>query len=296
MPLHYEASELYRLKKIMSTKQSRNAPAPARRQILRYLEKRGKPIPEDTLFQEFGIRKGASRDELIARLGRMQADGQVMVDRRGRFFLPGRVDMIRGRVQGHADGFGFLIPEQGGQDLFLSAKEMRKVLHGDTALAKVRGVDHRGRQEGTIVEVLARANETVVGRLHVEDGMAFVIPDNQRISQDILIPEHAQGEAVDGQIVVAEIVRQPDKRKQPMGQVREVLGEHMEPGMEIEIAIRKYGLPHEWPEAVDQAVKQVPSRVEPGEAEGRLDLRELPLVTIDGADAKEEGALGGPVA
>jgi len=90
----------------------------------------------------------------------------------------------------------------------------------------VRGVDHRGRQEGTIVEVLARANETVVGRLHVEDGMAFVIPDNQRISQDILIPEHAQGEAVDGQIVVAEIVRQPDKRKQPMGQVREVLGEH----------------------------------------------------------------------
>jgi len=271
----------------MSTKQSRNAPAPARKQILKYLEKRGKPIPEDTLFQEFAVRKGANREALTARLERMQADGQLMVDRRGRFFLPGRVDMIRGRVQGHPDGFGFLIPEQGGEDLFLSAKEMRKVLHGDTALAKVRGVDKRGRQEGTVVEVLGRGNDTVVGRLHVEDGLAFVIPDNQRISQDILIPDNARGDAVDGQIVVAEIMRQPDKRKQPMGRVLEVLGEHMEPGMEIEIAIRKYGIPHEWPVTIDGEVERVRERVEPGAADGRLDLRELPLVTIDGADAKD---------
>ncbi len=271
----------------MSTKQPRNASAPPRAQILKYLEKRGKPVPEDTLFQAFSIRKGPSRDELLGRLERMTADGQVLVDRRGRYVLPGRVDMIRGRVQGHPDGFGFLIPEHGGQDLFLSAKEMRKVLHGDTALAKVRRIDHRGRAEGTVVEVLERANETVVGRLHIEDDISFVIPENNRISQDILVPDDARGGAVHGQIVVAEITRQPDKRKQPVGRVEEVLGEHMEPGMEIEVAIRKYGIPHEWPEAVDVEPGRVPDRVEPDEAGERLDLRDRPLVTIDGEDAKD---------
>ncbi|MFZ0487573.1 MAG: hypothetical protein WAL83_11290, partial [Arenicellales bacterium] len=231
----------------MSTKQARNASAPSRKQILGYLEKRGKPVPEDTLFQEFAVRKGSNRDELLARLKRMEADGQVLIDRVGRFFLPGRSDMVRGRVQGHPDGYGFLLPEHGGQDLFLSAKEMRKVLHGDLALAKVRRIDRRGRAEGAIVEVLERGNETVVGRLNVEDQLSFVIPDNTRISQDIFIPENERHGARQGQIVVAEIVRQPDKGKQPTGRVAEVLGEHMEPGMEIEIAIRKYGIPHEWP-------------------------------------------------
>jgi len=271
----------------MSTKQARNASAPSRKQILNYLEKRGKPVPEDTLFQEFAVRKGPSREELLGRLERMQTDGQLMVDRRGRYFLPGRVDMVRGRVQGHPDGYGFLIPEHGGQDLFLSAKEMRKVLHGDTALAKVRRIDHRGRAEGTVVEVLERGNETVVGRLHIEDQLSFVIPDNNRISQDIFVPDDARGDAEHGQIVVAEITRQPDKRKQPVGRVIEVLGEHMEPGMEIEIAIRKYDLPHEWPVAVDSEAGRVPDRVEPAEAAERLDLRGLPLVTIDGEDAKD---------
>lgn len=287
VPQRHEAGELYRLIKIMSTKQPRNAPAPSRTEILKYLEKRGKPVPEDTLFQAFSIRKGPGRDELLGRLERMKTDGQVMVDRRDRFFLPGRVDMIRGRVQGHPDGFGFLIPEHGGPDLFLSAKEMRKVLHGDTALAKVRRIDHRGRSEGTIVDVLERGNETVVGRLHIEDEVSFVIPENTRISQDIFVPETALGGAGHGQIVVAELTRQPDKRKQPVGHVIEILGEHMEPGMEIEIAIRKYGIPHEWPEEVEREAQRVPDRVAPDEAGERLDLRPLPLVTIDGEDAKD---------
>lgn len=271
----------------MSTKQTRNASAPSRKQILRYLEKRGRPIPEDTLFQEFSVRKGASRDQLLGRLERMKADGELLVDRRGRFFLPGRSDMVRGRVQGHPDGFGFLIPEHGGPDLFLSAKEMRRVLHGDTALAKVRRIDHRGRPEGAIVEVLERANETVVGRLHIEDQLSFVIPDNKRISQDILVPEDARNGARHEQIVVAAISRQPDKRQQPVGRVVEILGEHMEPGMEIEISIRKYGIPHEWPEDVPGEADRVPQEVAAGEADERLDLRRLPLVTIDGEDARD---------
>jgi len=271
----------------MSTKPSRNAPAPSRKEILKYLEKRGKPVPEHTLFQSFAVRKGANRDELLGRLERMQKDGQIMVDRRERFFLPQRVDMIRGRVQGHPDGYGFVIPEHGGQDLFLSGKEMRKVLHGDIVMAKVHRIDKRGRMEGAIVEVLERGNETVVGRLHVEDDLSFVIPDNTRISQDIFVPDNAKGGATHGQIVVAEIVRQPDKHKQPVGRIAEVLGEHMEPGMEIEIAIRKYEIPHEWPHDAAREGDRVPDRVSPREASERLDLREVPLVTIDGADAKD---------
>ena len=271
----------------MSTKQQRNAPAPSRSQILKYLESRGKPVAEHTLFQEFAIRKGANREELLGRLERMKADGQLMVDRRSRFFLPGRVDMVRGRVQGHPDGYGFLIPEHGGQDMFLSAKEMRKVLHGDTTLAKVRRIDRRGRLEGTIVEVLERGNETLVGRLHVQDGLSFVVPDNTRISQDIFIPENARAGARHGKIVVAEITRQPDKRKQPIGRIVEVLGDHLEPGMEIEIAIRKYGIPHQWPETISGQVERVPDTVRARERDGRVDLRNLPLVTIDGEDAKD---------
>jgi ribonuclease R len=161
------------------------------------------------------------------------------------------------------------------------------VLHGDLALAKVRRIDRRGRAEGAIVEVLERGNETVVGRLNVEDQLSFVIPDNTRISQDIFIPENERHGARQGQIVVAEIVRQPDKGKQPTGRVAEVLGEHMEPGMEIEIAIRKYGIPHEWPDAVSREAERVPQEVGPEEVERRLDLRELPLVTIDGEDARD---------
>ncbi|MGA8262050.1 MAG: ribonuclease R [Arenicellales bacterium] len=271
----------------MSTKQARNAPAPPRKEILRYLERRGKPVPEHTLFQEFAVRKGANRDELLGRLERMMADGQVLVDRVGRYFLPGRSDMVRGRVQGHPDGYGFLIPEHGGQDLFLSAKEMRKVLHGDTALAKVRRIDHRGRPEGAIVEVLERGNETVVGRLCIEDRLSFVIPDNTRISQDIFVPEDARGKAAHGQIVVVEITRQPEKGMQAVGKIREVLGEHMEPGMEIEIAIRKYDIPHQWPGPVSKEARRVPGEVSPGEIGRRRDLRDLPLVTIDGEDARD---------
>ncbi|MBS1270495.1 MAG: Ribonuclease R [Gammaproteobacteria bacterium] len=271
----------------MSTKPSRNAPAPSRKQILEYLDKRGKPVPEHTLFQAFAVRKGTSRDEFLGRLERMKVDGRVLVDRRDRFFLPGRVDMVRGRVQGHPDGYGFLIPEHGGQDLFLSAKEMRKILHGDTVLAKVRRIDRRGRLEGTIVEVLERGNETVVGRLHIEDQLSFVVPDNPRIGQDIFVPEGARGEARHEHIVVVAITRQPDKRKQPVGRVVEIIGEHMEPGMEIEIAIRKYGIPHEWPEHLVREMDRVPGKVSPDEAGERLDLRALPLVTIDGEDAKD---------
>lgn len=221
------------------------------------------------------------------RLQRMQADGQVLRDRRERWALPARMDMVRGRVIGHNEGYGFIAPDQGTGDLFVPPNEMRKVLHGDRVLARVKGVDRRGRREAHIVEVIERGNHTVVGRYVQQKKLGFVIPDDTRINQDIFIPPGERAGVKEGQIVVAEITRQPTQRFQPVGRIVEILGEHMAPGMEIEIAIRKYELPHRWPDAVQHELAAVPERVNKADRKGRVDLRHLPLVTIDGEDARD---------
>jgi ribonuclease R len=187
----------------------------------------------------------------------------------------------------HPDGFGFLIPDDGSPDLFLHAKQMDSVMHGDRVLASVRGLDPKGRREGAVVEVLERATEQVVGRLLVEQGIAFVVPDNKRITQEILIPPDQLNGAQSGQIVVAAIIEHPTKRSRPIGKIVEVLGDHMAPGMEIDIAIRSHELPFEWPQAVTEEADKLGHKVPERAKKGREDLRQIPLVTIDGADAKD---------
>jgi ribonuclease R len=198
------------------------------------------------------------------------------------------MDLIPGRVIAHPDGFGFLTPDEGGDDLFLSTREMRSLLHGDRALVRVSGKDHRGRQEGALVEVLERANRRVVGRYFVEaNGIGYVSPDNRRIHQDVLVPADCAGGAHHGQIVIAELTAQPDAHRQPVGRITEVLGEHMAPGMEVDIAVRSFDLPCVWPDAVLDETAGLPDQVAAADAAGRLDLRQLPLVTIDGEDARD---------
>ncbi len=260
---------------------------PRRAAILRYLGDRNEPLNESVLNRAFNLRAQSHRTQLHERLLRMQVEGQILQDRRGRWALPARMDMVRGRVIGHKDGFGFLSPEQGSGDLYLSANEMRQVLHSDRVLARVKGVDRRGRREAHIVEVLERGNRTVVGRYVKDRKLAFVIPEDKRINQDIFVPPDAGGGALSGQIVVIELTRQPTTRFQPVGKVIEVLGEHMAPGMEIEIAIRKHGLPHEWPKDILRSLPSIPQRVSQKDCENRVDLRHLPLVTIDGEDARD---------
>ncbi|WP_292363905.1 ribonuclease R family protein, partial [Methylophaga sp. UBA1464] len=198
-----------------------------------------------------------------------------------------KMNLVRGRVMGHPEGFGFLIPDEGGEDLFLSEREMRVVLHGDRALARVSGTDRKGRKEGAIVEVVQRANQTVVGRLQADASLFYLIPHNRRISQDIMIPAHELMDAKDGQIVEAEITEHPNKHRSPLGKIVAVLGDHMAPGMEIDIALRSFELPHVWsPKALAQAESF--GETIPQEAiKDRLDLRDLPLVTIDGSDARD---------
>ena len=207
----------------------------------------------------------------------MVRDGQLLRNRKNLFGLAREMGMICGLIQGHPDGYGFVIPEAGGEDIFLSAKVMVRVVEGH----------QRGKLEGNIVEVLQRNNHTVLGHYHLDSGIAYVIPDDRRIGQDILIPQGQSADARQGQIVVATIDRQPDKYTQPVGHISEVLGEHMAPGMEIEIATRKYELPYIWPDEVISRLKHLPTEVQEDQLQERLDLRDMPLVTIDGEDARD---------
>ncbi|WP_278354524.1 ribonuclease R, partial [Idiomarina abyssalis] len=185
------------------------------------------------------------------------------------------------------DGFGFCQTEDGGKDLFIPHHQMYSVLHGDRVLVKPSGKDSRGRTEGRIVRVTEPRDSNIVGRYFIEHGLGIVVPDDGRISQDILIPDADKSGARHGQLVVVEITRRPSRRTSPIGRVTEVLGEHMAPGMEIQVAIREHDIPTEWPSEVDEELKKYSEEV-PAEAyEGRKDLRELPLITIDGEDSRD---------
>ncbi|WP_298608943.1 ribonuclease R [uncultured Thiothrix sp.] len=262
-------------------------PIPSREVILQLLTESTHPLDFPSLAAALGLSAEIDIDALRKRLRAMERDGQILFNRRRQYVPVARADLISGRVMGHPDGFGFLIPDDGSPDLFLHAKQMDSVMHGDRVLASVRGLDPKGRREGAVVEVLERATEQVVGRLLVESGIAFVVPDNKRLTQEILIPPDQLHEAKPGQIVVAAIIEHPTKRSRPIGKIVEVLGDHMAPGMEIDIAIRSHELPFEWPPAVTEEADRFGYEVPERAKQGREDLRDLPLVTIDGADAKD---------
>lgn len=266
--------------------QKYDSPIPSREFIIGELKEAGKPLSFNALAGQLGLHEDTQQIALQRRLNAMERDGQVIRNRRDGYCLPDKLDLVRGRVSAHADGFGFLIPEEGGNDVFLSARQMRTLLHGDKALVRIMGMDRRGRPEGAVVEVIERNNQSVVGRYYEESGIGFVTPDNARL-QDVLIPAANRGAAQPGQIVVAVITEQPSRRSKPIGRVSEVLGEHMDPGMEIDIAIRSHGLPHVWPDAVMQEAARFGDEVPQSVVAGREDLRSTPLLTIDGEDARD---------
>lgn len=264
-------------------------PIASREAILALLDAADGPLGFAAIAAAIGIGPDdeAQVEALRRRLRAMERDGQLLCNRRGGYAPVQRIELIAGRVIGHPDGFGFLVPDAGGDDLFLGPREMRRVLHGDRLLARQSGIDRRGRPEGVVVEILERANKEVVGRYVEESGIAVVVPDNRRIHLEVLIPREGIGGATPGQIVVAEIVEQPDFHRQPIGRIREVLGDYRAPGLEVEIAIRSHGLPHVFPDPVLQAAADFGASVPAAARRGRLDVRDLPLVTIDGEDARD---------
>lgn len=227
------------------------------------------------------------RTPLKYRLRAMERDGQILFNRRKQYLPVSKADLIPGRVSGHADGFGFLIPDDGSDDLFLHSKQMRKLMHGDKALCSVTGVDKKGRREGAVIEVLEHNTQQVVGRYFVRGGTGFVEPDNKRIAADILIPPEQNGKAKHGQIVSAALIEQPSNRKLAVGKIIEILGEHMAPGMEIDIALRSHDLPHEFNDDIRKETALLGNEATEADKKGRTDYRKMPLVTIDGEDSRD---------
>ncbi len=194
---------------------------------------------------------------------------------------------VSGIVQGHRDGHGFVARDDGEADIYLPPNEMRAVLHKDQVKVSIVRQDRRGRPEGRVTEILARSDQPIIGRLLFESGIWIMAPEDKRFGQDVLIPKGGTGGAKTGQVVVVELTEPPALFGQPVGRVIEVLGEVDDPGMEIEIAVRKYSVPHVFSEACIAQARALPDQVRPQDKKDRVDLTDVPLVTIDGEDARD---------
>ena len=255
--------------------------------IISALVARGTPVGLEGLFAALEAVDLRHRRAIRKRLESMERAGRLVRNRRGEFGLAHKMDLVTGRVHAHRDGYGFLLPEEGTEDLFLSPPQMRALMHGDRIIARVVGIDPRGRREGALVEVLERGVVQVVGRFRCEGEAAFVRPDHARPLQDVLITPGDEMEAVHGDLVVVNITEPPQKQRPPLGRIVEVLGTGLAPGMMIDIALRTYGIPSDFSESASAAAAKLGEKVPRAKQAGREDLRPLPLVTIDGADARD---------
>ena len=261
-------------------------PLPSREFVMELLRQAGTPLSAATLAEMLDISE-AEAELFTRRLRAMERDGELIQNRRGDLCVVEKLDLIKGRIEGHPDGFGFLVPEDGSDSIFLSPREMQKAMHGDRVMGRETGTDRRGRREGKIVEILERTTTHVVGRLLVEHGILMVAPENRRINQDILIPPGNEGHAKAGEVVNVELIGQFARYSKPVGRVVEILGNYTDPGMEIEIALRKHALPWQFPPEVATEAGALPNRVHKTDHAGREDIRHLPLVTIDGETARD---------
>jgi ribonuclease R len=267
-------------------------PIPSREYLLETLREAGEPLNADAIAERLRLTDRTLRAALDKRLGAMVRDGQLLANRNGDYLLIDRTSLVTGTVQGHRDGFGFLRPDDGGDDLFLPPSQMREAMHGDRVAARVAGVDPRGRKEGTVVEVLERRTKQVAGRFHIETNIGFVVPDNRRIAHRVAIPAKDRGAAKDGNLVVAEIVQPPGRYSEAVGRVTRVLPEGGGvAATAVDLAVASHQLPHEFSAAVVREARKFGKAVT-GESAGdtadeRFDLRDVPLVTIDGEDARD---------
>jgi len=257
-----------------------------RREVLRELERAGEPLPPRELAQRLGI-QARERRAFDAALAALERAGEVHENRAGALLVARRISLVAGRVEGHADGHGFLVPDEGGASIYLPPHEMRSLMHGDRAAVRVTGADSRGRPVGALVDVLERAKRRIVGRLHDERGVLLLVPEDRRIAHDILVPPGEAGRAKPGEVVTIELLQPPAQHAQPIGRIAEVLGHYADPGMEIEIALRKFDLPHRFSRASLALAKSLPDEVRADDIRGRRDLRALEFVTIDGETAKD---------
>ena len=261
-------------------------PVPSREFVLDYLHESVGPLTHEEICSGLQLTDDEQIEAMRRRLRAMERDGQIARNRADGYGTLDKLNLVKGRVIGHPEGYGFVTPLQGGeQDIYLSSRQMRRVFDGDIVLLRIAGWDRRGRPEGTLVDVVERKTKQLVGRYFCESGIHFVRPDNPRISQDILIPADQLCGASPGQIVLVDITEAPSRNSPPSGHISEVLGDHLDPGLEIEVSIRNYAIPHEWNDEVRAETDAIPDHVT--DKDCRVDLRALPLVTIDGEDARD---------
>ena len=261
-------------------------PLPSRELILKVMADQGVPLSIAKLNELLEIASDES-EAFNKRIRAMERQGQIMRNRKDDFCISEKLNLIPGRIQGHPDGFGFLIPDQGGDDIFLSSREMMQVLHNDRVMVQTIGQDRKGRPEGKVIEILERKNETLVGRVVQGQGVTIVAAEDKRINQDFLIPYHFDMDAKPGQIVVIEITAQPSFKSRPMGKVIQILGNYADSGMEIEIALRKHQLPYNFSEETIEIAESFSKKVTEKDFKGRIDVRDLSLITIDGETARD---------
>ncbi|WP_301911260.1 ribonuclease R [Neisseria viridiae] len=271
-------------------KQRYEHPLPSREWIIELLERKGVPSKIESLARELSI----TEDEYVffeRRLKAMARDGQVLINRRGAVCAADKLDLVKCRVEAHKDGFGFAVPlmptDEG--DFVLYERQMRGVMHGDIVTVRPAGIDRRGRREGTVLDVVERAQSKVVGRFYMDRGVAILEAEDKRLNQSIVLePESvAHFKPQSGQVIVGEIETYPEQNRPAVAKIIEVLGDYADSGMEIEIAVRKHHLPHQFSEACVKAAKKIPDHVRKTDLKGRVDLRDLPLVTIDGETARD---------
>ena len=249
------------------------APLPSRELVLQLLTEQGVPLAVEQVYSLLDI-KDDERDNFNKRLNAMEREGQIMRNRKGALCLAEKIHAIAGKVMGHPDGFGFLIPDDKTKhpdDLFLGPREMAQVMHGDRAMVRMSGLDRKGRPEGKIVEVLERSTKSLVGRVVQGQGVTIVAAEDKRINQDILIPYHLDMGAKPGQVVMIELTEQPSAHAHPMGKVVQILGNYADSGMEIEIALRKHKLPHQFSPASLSQAERIPKLVQAADYKGRND-------------------------
>lgn len=260
---------------------------PMREDILTFFRAHTDGIELDMLIEHFKVERETTLIGLKRRLTAMVRDGQLRTRDGAWHMVKSNPAILEGKVQGHRDGFGFFIPDNKElPDIFLPPIEMRKVLHGDRVRVNPTG-NYKGKLEGSIVEVLERSTSSLVGRVLHESGNYVVVPEDQRIKHDVYIASADLAGAVHGQVVTCEIIRQPSRHVPPQGKIIEILGEIDDPGMEIEIAVRKFDVPHQFSQATLDEAQKLPARVMAADLEGRVDLRDLPFFTIDGEDARD---------
>ncbi|MFT5658424.1 MAG: ribonuclease R [Gammaproteobacteria bacterium] len=263
-------------------------PVASREYLLELINEQKVPVSHEHIAETLEYDDEDSIEAVRRRLRAMARDGQIFRNRRGGYLSFDHMDLEKGIVQTHPDGFGFLKPESGGKDIFLAERQMRKLMNGDKAAVKVASYDERReRSEGELIAVLKRAHQSVVGRYHKEAGIDFLIPDDKRLTREILLNRDVGHTAKPGDIVVVRITDYPTQHTQPIGIIESVLGQDNAPGMEVTIALNTHSIPHQWGPEVLEEIKAFTPQVEEADKTNRKDFRNLPFVTIDGSDARD---------